>query len=166
MGWFSLLSLVVLLFYSESNHCLSLSSSSPSPLCHPDESTALLQFKRSFSVYNLYTPDDYCYGKSKTNSWKDGTNCCTWTGVTCEKLTGHVISLDVACSGLEGILHPNNSLFSLSHLRTLILSDNHFDGSPFSSQFGKFTHLTHLDLSSSLFSGHVPFEIAHLSKLI
>ncbi|PON87238.1 hypothetical protein TorRG33x02_170150 [Trema orientale] len=59
MGGFSLLSLVVLLFYSPSN---------------ADESTALLQFKSSFSVYNLYTPDDYCYGKSKTNSWKNGTN--------------------------------------------------------------------------------------------
>ncbi|PON38460.1 LRR domain containing protein [Parasponia andersonii] len=124
MGWSSLSSHVVLLFYSQSNPCLSPSS----PLCHPDESTTLLQFKSSFSIYNFSTPDYHSYGKSKTNSWKNGTNCCTWTGVTCEKLTGHVISLDVACSGFEGILHPNDNLFSLSHLRTLILSYNFFDG--------------------------------------
>ncbi|PON51369.1 LRR domain containing protein [Trema orientale] len=153
---------VFLLFDSQVNSSLSLSSLS-FPLCHLDESIALLQFKNSFFV-SFSTSDDDCY--DKTNSWENGTNCCMWSGVTCDKSTGHVISLNVHCSGLQGILNSNNSLFSLSHLRTLVLSDNSFYGSPISSKFGKFTHLTHLELSNSGFSGHVPLEVAHLSNLI
>lgn len=161
-GWSSLLWFVYLvLFYSQTNPSCSLYSL-PLPLCHLDESIALLQFKSSFSV-SVSDPDDECY--DKTTSWENGTNCCTWNGVTCDKLTGHVINLDVHCSGLQGVLLPNNSLFSLSHLHTLILSGNGFFGSPISSEFGKFTSLTNLNISKSGFSGYVPLEIAHLSKL-
>ncbi|XP_062076955.1 receptor-like protein 7 [Humulus lupulus] len=160
--WPSLMWFVyLLLFYSQTNPSSSLSSLH-FPLCHLDESIALLQFKNSFSV-SLSDPDDDCY--DKTTSWENGTNCCTWNGVTCDKLTGHVINLNVHCSGLQGILLPNNSLFSLSHLRTLILSGNGFFGSQISSEFGKFTYLTRLNISNSGFSGYVPLEIAHLSKL-
>ncbi|XP_062093578.1 receptor-like protein 6 [Humulus lupulus] len=154
---FSLICLLLILFCSQSNFFI---SSSATPLCHLHENYALLQFKNSFSIIDT----SFCYA-AKTRSWKNGTNCCKWKGITCDELTGHVIKLDVSCSGLQGSLLSNNSLFSLTHLRSLNLSSNDLDGSTISSQFSKFTHLTHLDLSSSGFSGHIPLEISQLSKL-
>ncbi|GMP35653.1 hypothetical protein CsSME_00008016 [Camellia sinensis var. sinensis] len=38
--------------------------------------------------------------------------------------------------------------------------------SPISSEFSRFTRLTHLNLSGSSFSGKVPIEVSFLSKLI
>ncbi|PON87242.1 Leucine-rich repeat domain containing protein [Trema orientale] len=161
MGKLSTLYSCLLLFLFHSQSTLFLSSSA-SPLCRHDESSALLEFKNSFSISGT----SFCKDSKTISSWENGTNCCRWRGVTCDEFTGHVIGLDVSCSGLEGTLLSNSSLFSLGHLQSLDLSSNEFDGSSISSQFGKLTHLTQLDLSSSGFSGHVPLEIAHLSKLV
>ncbi|PON38461.1 LRR domain containing protein, partial [Parasponia andersonii] len=161
MGKLSTLYSCLLLFLFHSQSTLLLSSSA-SPLCHHDESSALLEFKNSFSISST----SFCKDSKTISSWENGTNCCRWRGVTCDKFTGHVIGLDVSCSGLQGMLLSNSSLFSLGHLQSLDLSSNEFDGSSISSQFGMLTHLTQLDLSSSGFSGHVPLEIAHLSKMV
>ncbi|PON43271.1 LRR domain containing protein [Parasponia andersonii] len=60
----------------------------------------------------------------------------------------------------------NSSLFLLRHLQTLYLFGNDFRGSPILAEFGQFKNMTHFDLSDSNFSGHVPMEISHLSKLV
>ncbi|XP_057725017.1 receptor like protein 22-like [Arachis stenosperma] len=86
-------------------------------------------------------------------------------GVTCHSVSGHVIGLDLACSGLQGKIHPNNTLFHLTHLQTLNFAFNNFDGSELPSQFGKLVSLTHLNLSYCGFEGDIPSQISHLSKL-
>lgn len=53
-------------------------------------------------------------------------DCCTWDGVTCDLLTGHVIGLDLSCSLLNGIIYANSSLFQLRHLQTLNLAKIYF----------------------------------------
>ncbi|KAK4541615.1 hypothetical protein RGQ29_033233 [Quercus rubra] len=109
-----------------------------------------------------------------------GTDCCGWDGVTCDTMTGHVIAVDLSCSGLHGPIHPNTTLFSLRHLQRLNLAYNDFHGSTISSKFGGFANMTHLNLSYSFpgssnagysvvgpsFAGNVPSEISHLSKLV
>lgn len=150
---------------------LAPSISSPPPLrsslCHPNESSALLQFKNSFSIGDI--PPGYpshIDGPSEMLlSWNNGTNCCTWSGVTCDKVTGNVIDLDVQSSGIERIIHSNSSLFYLTHIQSLILSGNSFD-SPIPSQFVRFKNLEHLDLSDSNFYGPFPQEIPYLSQLV
>ncbi|KAH0772482.1 hypothetical protein KY290_009619 [Solanum tuberosum] len=92
-------------------------------------------------------------------------DCCSWDGVVCDDITGHVIELDLSCSGLVGTIDSNSSLFQLSHLQRLNLSMNDFERSHISPEFLKFSSLTHLDLSCSYFSGQIPSEISHLSKL-
>uniref|UniRef100_M1B5G6 Peru 2 n=1 Tax=Solanum tuberosum TaxID=4113 RepID=M1B5G6_SOLTU len=92
-------------------------------------------------------------------------DCCSWDGVVCDDMTGHVIELDLGCSGLVGTIDSNSSLFQLSHLQRLDLSLNNFSNSHISPEFGRFSSLTHLDLSGSYFSGQIPFEISYLSKL-
>ncbi|CAL8152134.1 unnamed protein product [Prunus armeniaca] len=151
LSWFCLLFLLSTTCQFDSTCSSSNSSSSISSghLCHPEDSSALLQFKNSFSI-----------------SWQKGKDCCAWSGVTCEKMTGHVIGLNLGSGGLQGNIHSNSSLFSLGHLKRLDLSHNDFRGSPISSKFGGFVSMTHLDLSWSNFSGPIPSEISHLSTLV
>ena len=145
-------------------------SSSAWPLCHDDQGFALLQFRSAFNIDT--TTSSKCkqpnHGANtrhhKTTSWENGTDCCTWHGVTCD-MSGHVIELDLSCHGLQGEIHPNSSLFHLTYLRHLNLAYNNFYMSHISSEFGGFMNMTHLNLSFSGFWGEVRSEISHLSKL-
>ncbi|PHT40230.1 hypothetical protein CQW23_19084 [Capsicum baccatum] len=108
---------------------------------------------------------DYCgRRKLRTLSWNKRTDCCSWDRVQCEKTTGQVIELDLACSGLQGKFHTNSSLFHLSSLKWLDLSYNDFFGSLISPKFGELSSLTHLNLSRSGYTDVIPAEISHLSK--
>jgi hypothetical protein len=148
-----LLFLLLLLFHFPS-------SSSTNLLCHHDESSALLQFKSSFTIEFFSLNNSL-----KTATWKNGTDCCSWSGIKCDTVTGHVIGLNLGYEGIQGIIHSNSTLFHLAHLRTLDLSNNYFYPNNLNSKFGGFLSLTHLDLSWSNFYGEVPIQISHLSKL-
>ncbi|XP_073268363.1 receptor-like protein 9DC3 [Populus alba] len=159
--------LCLLFFHSHSQPAHSSSNFSSSvQLCPGDQSLALLQFKNSFSIMSSFTSICSFYPPKKLVLWKEGTDCCSWDGVTCNMQTGHVIGLDLGCSMLYGTLHSNSTLFSLHHLQKLDLSCNCFNLSVIPSSFGQFVHLTHLNLSSSNFAGQVPPEISHLSTLV
>ncbi|XP_052107690.1 receptor-like protein 19 [Arachis duranensis] len=147
--------LLLLLLYTSSSTCSSLL-----PLCNHHDNSNLLQFKNSFAI------DISLIGDSKTASWKNGTDCCEWDGVTCDTTSGHVIGLDLSCSMLEGEFHPNSTLFQLTHLQQLNLAFNHFSNSPIYPGIGNLVSLTHLNLSGSSFSSHIPSTISHLSKLL
>ncbi|KAM6579352.1 hypothetical protein CsatA_003126 [Cannabis sativa] len=138
--------IVVLIFLSHSLTTHSSSLFSPSNnhphfhLCNTHDSSALLQFINSFSIeipQNFYNRAEL---KSKILSWKNGTDCCFWDGVSCDQQSGHIIGLDLTDAYLKGPLHSNTTLFSLQHLQTLILDFNNF-------------------------SGYIPVELSHLSKL-
>ncbi|GLT55669.1 hypothetical protein SLA2020_287700 [Shorea laevis] len=138
-------------------------------MCLPKESAALLQFKNAFSIHHEYGSilgGAFCVESfPKIESWKEGTDCSSWDGVTCDNVTGHVIGLDLSCSWLSGTLLSNSSLFTLSNLRRLNLAYNDFQRSKLSPMFGQFKSLTYLNLSNSRYSGQVPYEISHLNKL-
>ena len=146
---------LVLILCSQLTSSLSLPSSSFSSsalLCSQDQSFALLQFKQLFP-------------HPKMESWEEGIDCCSWPGVTCDRMGRDVIGLDLSDSGLQGTIPSNSSLFHLSHLQWLNLSFNNFSPSPISSGFGQFGKLKYLNLSRSQFSGQVPIELSYLSKL-
>ncbi|XP_028088275.1 receptor-like protein 43 isoform X2 [Camellia sinensis] len=140
-------------------------------LCTQEQTSALLQFKKQFSFNNdasygncaYYGIDSY----PKMESWKEGSDCCSWDGVECDNNTSQVIGLDLSCSWLNGTIHPNTTIFYyFPHLQSLNLAFNDFGMSPISSEFRRFTRLTDLKLSGSNFSGKVPIEVSFLSKLI
>ncbi|KAF3434348.1 hypothetical protein FNV43_RR25451 [Rhamnella rubrinervis] len=163
--------IIVSLFVLSNSFLFSTSSISSfynSSLCHPHDASALLHFKHSFSIFNdtSYRDCDYNLGASRILSWKNGTDCCTWGGVTCDKVTGNVIQLNLHCGQLRGIIHSNNTLFFLRHLRSLDLSYNDFSGSQLLANFGRFTSMRHLNLFHSSFDGQVPQEISYLSQLL
>ncbi|XP_028800278.1 receptor-like protein 6 [Neltuma alba] len=161
----------------------SLSSSLNPPLCNSHDSIALLHFKNSLSLDHSASEEcNYFYyyddngdtstipskhpSYPKTALWGNDSNCCLWDGITCDSTSGHVIGLDLSCSWLQGQLHPNNSLFRLSHLQALNLAFNNFSGSLILPQFGDLSILVHLNLSCSCFVGEIPPKIAELSKLV
>ncbi|XP_031374127.1 receptor-like protein Cf-9 [Punica granatum] len=141
-------------------------------LSHSRECDALLQLGNSFIIADdasgyqcdeLHSITSY----PTTSLWKNGTNCCSWDGVTCHTSTNHVIGLDLSCSWLRGAIHSNSTLFLLRDLQWLSLAGNDFYGSQISPKFGSFIRMTHLDLSGSSFQGIIPLDmISRLSKLV
>ncbi|GLT27160.1 hypothetical protein SLA2020_021830 [Shorea laevis] len=103
---------------------------------------------------------------SKTESWKEGIGCCSWDGVSCDNVTGHVIALDLSYSLLCGTFPSNSTLFLLKNLQSLNLSFNDFRFSKIPPEISQFTRLKHLDISYSQFLGQVPAEITHLPELV
>ncbi|KAF7849430.1 hypothetical protein BT93_L0799 [Corymbia citriodora subsp. variegata] len=134
-------------------------------LCHEDESSALMEFKRSFRMNTTY---GWQCIYPKVHSWSlDGSgDCCSWGGVKCDEVTGRVIALDLSSSCLSGTMSPNTTLFRLVHLESLNLAFNSFDSSPIPYGFSNLSRLQYLNLSHSNFSGEIPHDISQLSKLI
>ncbi|KAH0780549.1 hypothetical protein KY290_000147 [Solanum tuberosum] len=152
--------------------CQLVISSSLPHLCPDDQALALLQLKNMFTINP--NASDYCLdiitdqviqSYPRTLLWNKSTDCCSWDGVHCDEMTGQLIELDFSCSQLQGKFHSNSSLFQLFNLKRLDLSYNNFTGSLISPKFGEFSSLTHLDLLNSGFTGLIPTEISHLSKL-
>ena len=164
MSKFLLLCFVFFLGFSRL--LLSSSFSNSTKLCPHGQTLTLLQLKNSFSVSRSWECDEYGGSYPKTEYWKEGSDCCSWDGVTCHLLTGHVIELDLSCSWLSGTIHSNSTLFLLPHLQSLNLAFNDFSGSSVSARFGRFSSLMHLNLSDSGFSGLISSEISHLSNLV
>ncbi|KAJ8443474.1 hypothetical protein Cgig2_016957 [Carnegiea gigantea] len=138
----------------------------PSYSCHDHERSALLQFKHSFIIDCSTSFSLAAY--PKVNSWgvhRHNADCCSWDGVYCNEETLHVIGLDLSSSCLYGSFPSNITLFNLTHLRHLSLSDNHFNLSEIPSEIGQFSKLVSLNLSDSAFNGQIPLAISNFSAL-
>ncbi|XP_072072047.1 uncharacterized protein [Arachis hypogaea] len=135
--------------------------------CHGTESNALLQFKESFVISKFASYNHFSY--PKTVSWMPSIDCCSWDGIECDEVTGHVIGIDLSSSQLYGSIDANSSLFSLVNLQSLDLSDNNFNHSQIPTKIGNFSQLRYLDLShasETTFSGEIPPEVSRLSNLL
>nr|XP_010313792.1 receptor-like protein Cf-9 homolog isoform X1 [Solanum lycopersicum]XP_010313797.1 receptor-like protein Cf-9 homolog isoform X1 [Solanum lycopersicum] len=137
-------------------------------LCSPTEASALIKFKQSFQNMSEEYYRDWSDGdcSPKTKSWNESRDCCSWDGVTCDLLNGHVIGLDLSCSQIVVTFHPNSTLFQLHHLHTLNLAYNHFNYSSIPHNIGRLANLRHLNLSDAWFQGKIPTEISYLSNLV
>ncbi|XP_062153141.1 receptor-like protein 7 [Alnus glutinosa] len=145
-----------------------LSSPFMQPLCHHDDSSALLQFKKNFIIKNSTSVFFLPTCDQKVASWTvegDKSDCCSWDGVECDEHTGHVIGLNLSSNCLFGSINSNSSLFRLVHLQSLNLSYNDFNGSHIPSQVRDLSRLIDLDLRLSRFVGQIPLEISQLSHL-
>ncbi|GLT59095.1 hypothetical protein SLA2020_319340 [Shorea laevis] len=163
--WFSqilCLSFMLLQFQVQSSSPSQSSVDSPPLLCRPEERSALLDFK---STTNLRT---YCFVTPRLiiQTWNESKDCCLWEGITCDKMKGHVIGLDLSSNCLKADLTTNSSLFGLEKLQSLSLSDNYFHYPNISFGFNRWKSLTYLNLSRYM-DGSLPFdEIFLLSKLV
>ncbi|KAG9441154.1 hypothetical protein H6P81_017008 [Aristolochia fimbriata] len=125
--------------------------------CMEKEREALLKFKNGVSF------DQDPHHHHRLSSWA-GDNCCTWFGVVCDNVTGHVIELSLPnpdgfneSSMLRGRNIDSSSLADLRHLLHLDLSFNNFYPTPFPTFIGtSIQHLRYLNLSYVGFVGDVP----------
>ncbi|KAK8563930.1 hypothetical protein V6N13_005851 [Hibiscus sabdariffa] len=97
----------------------------------------------------------------KLGKWNQGTDCCSWDGITCDA-SGRVIGLDLSSQSISGEINSSNSLFRLQQLN---LAHNSFI-SEFPSGFGNLTNLSYLKLSNAGFTGQIPVGISYLTKLV
>jgi Leucine-rich repeat (LRR) protein len=140
--------------------------SNPNVLCIKGERDALLTFKKG-----IIDPSNLL------SSWI-GQECCTWKGIACDNITGHVVHLNLRnpCdpfdyftfdafrrSMLGGLI--SDSLLELKHLHYLDLSSNNFSDHHFPSFFGCLRNLRYLNLSDAGFVHTTPHQLANLSNL-
>ncbi|KAM0918827.1 hypothetical protein ACQ4PT_008573 [Festuca glaucescens] len=126
--------------------------------CLPDQTSALLRLKRSFTVTN----ESVC----TLGSWRAGTDCCHWEGVQCRDANGRVTSLDLGDCGLQSPA-LDHAVFRLTSLRHLNLAWNDFNHSQLpASGFERLAELRHLNLSTSSFDGQIPDGIGRLTNLV
>ncbi|KAK3423636.1 hypothetical protein EUGRSUZ_F00516, partial [Eucalyptus grandis] len=140
MRWHKILCLLCFNFFLHSSLQFVLS------LCPLDQHDALLHFKNSFMLDKEASYfcdwDDHVTCYPKTSSWNKSVDCCLWDGVTCDDVTGNIISLDLTCSWLMGPLH---AFAKLTHLN---LSSSYFVGI-IPSEISRLSELVSLDLSSN-----------------
>ncbi|KAM0042964.1 putative endo-polygalacturonase [Helianthus debilis subsp. tardiflorus] len=123
---------------------------------------------------------------NRLSSWV-GKDCCSWSGVVCNNITGNVQEIHLRgpddgfhghCHGpydtddeleeaskqmLGGTISP--SVTKLLQLMYFNLSCNDFGLIPIPSFFGSFQSLRYLNISKSQFSGEIPHQLGNLSTL-
>ncbi|KAL6337689.1 hypothetical protein AAG906_037282 [Vitis piasezkii] len=127
-----------------------------SRLCLEDERSLLLQLKNSLK----FKPNVAV----KLVTWNESVGCCSWGGVNWDA-NGHVVCLDLSSELISGGFNNFSSLFSLRYLQSLNLANNSFNSSQIPSGFDKLRNLIYLNLSDGGFSGQIPIEISHLTRL-
>nr|XP_015900283.2 receptor-like protein EIX1 [Ziziphus jujuba var. spinosa] len=119
--------------------------------CIDEERRALLKFKDNLESYDNDTLSSWGYEEEK----KD---CCSWEGVGCDNITGHVIMLDLSHLGLRTRgKYMSPPLIELGYLNYLDLSGNGLYENNLLSLIGNsMVSLQHLDLSETLLDGSIP----------
>ncbi|KAK1309230.1 Receptor-like protein 12 [Acorus calamus] len=138
--------LLLFICITATHSCLSARANRTAP-CVNHERTTLLGFQRS------------AHGSSMLSLWS-GTNCCAWNGVTCDKMTGHIVGLN-----LKGLSEVPPSLLSFTHLTHLDLSSNDFRLNPIPEFIGALQGLTYLNISEARFGGPIPPHLGNLTSL-
>ncbi|ESQ33427.1 hypothetical protein EUTSA_v10007598mg [Eutrema salsugineum] len=157
-------------------------SSTRAATCHPDDEAGLLAFKSGITRDPL----------GLLSSWKKGTNCCSWFGVTCitgDRVTGLLVSGGDTSLGrgyLWGNISPSLAklkhledvsftylrisgsfpqfLFHLPKLNAIYISNTSLSG-PLPANIGALRNVTNLTLDNNLFTGPIPSSISNLTRL-
>jgi Leucine-rich repeat (LRR) protein len=138
--------------------------------CRLSENGALLKFK-----------NDLTDPSNRLASWVSDEDCCRWSGVVRNNLTGHVlelylgthISYDVNLASTASVDLEDNrgsklggkissSLLYLKYLRYLDLSNNDFGGIHIPKFLGSMRNLRYLSLSHARIGGMIPHELGNL----
>ena len=127
--------------------------SSSQPLCHDHESTSLLQFEESFFIDKTASGDRLAYPKVTFWTRRRGTSdCCFWDGVdlaTAFSMALLALIASFSTCFISRVFILQITIQLLSNTRCYQVAST----------------WAYLNLSSSVFSGQIPFEVSELSKL-
>ncbi|XP_021800206.1 LRR receptor-like serine/threonine-protein kinase FLS2 [Prunus avium] len=127
--------------------------------CNNDHNVGCIDIERKAL---LKLKKDLTDPSGRLSSWV-GEDCCIWSGVGCNNITGRVNRLDLGNHAFGGEINP--SLLVLKDLDYLDLSMNLFGG-VFPSFIGSLEKLKYLDLSGLFFVGVIPPNLGNLSRLL
>ncbi|KAJ8567389.1 hypothetical protein K7X08_019597 [Anisodus acutangulus] len=88
---------------------------------------------------------------------------CNWTGITCDRKTSHVISIDFVSFGISGRFPAD--FCRISTLRKLNLADNNFGDYISSDSWSLCSHLHYMNISLNFFVGQLPEFITKFDNL-
>ncbi|KAE8681117.1 hypothetical protein F3Y22_tig00111342pilonHSYRG00178 [Hibiscus syriacus] len=163
--------------YLSDNTLLSFTSASNVNYSSPDLSTLNLsscntsEFPNFVSNLPATTFDeqeaDSEFGlEAKMASWNGSKSRLSLRKMdNCSLVPGDVTGLDLSCSCLVGLIPSNSNLFRLGQLRELDLSNNDFESSPITSEFGDLKSLEILYLSYCNLTGPIPASLGNLTQL-
>ncbi|XAR55691.1 hypothetical protein NMG60_11035859 [Bertholletia excelsa] len=170
--------LLLLIFLSSQLPCLTAAA------CNADDEAGLLTFKSGVTA----DPSGIL------ESWKQGSDCCSWNGVGCDGDNKRVTTLsligqpDKPNSFLSGILSPSLSklsflngiylqnlqnitgpfptdiIFSLPKLQFVYIENSKLSGR-LPANIGNLTQLGAFSVAGNRFSGPIPTSIAQLTQL-
>ena len=84
-----------------SQTAFAVNSNGSSSMCLHYEKLALLQLKNGFSIDR----GEYNNTSSSLDSWNPDADCCSWEGITCDEVMGHVIGLELSSNWGIGLEH-------------------------------------------------------------
>lgn len=153
-----------------------------SSVCNVDDESGLLAFKSGIK-------ED---PSGMLNSWKAGTDCCSWSGIGClfndrvtsislygqtdqpnSYLTGTISSSLSKLQDLDGIYFINlrnlsgpfpKAFFALRKLQFIYIENNKLSGQ-IPGNIGNMTQLGALSLEGNMFTGKIPSSISALTQL-
>ncbi|KAI9164676.1 hypothetical protein LWI28_000126 [Acer negundo] len=118
---------------------------------------SLLEFRKGIQT----DPFDKIQSTWNLSTMPDRNSCpVSWNGVTCDPVSGSVVSINLNQMGLGGDL-KFSTLTNLKSLKNLSLSGNHFTGRLVPA-LGSMSSLQYLDLSGNEFYGPIPGRISDL----
>lgn len=130
-----------------------------SAVCHVDDESGLLAFKSGI------TSDP----SGLLTSWKKGTDCCTWNGISCDQ-QNRVNSLSIygqpgSPNGyLSGTISPK--LQKLKGLSAFSLVDTRNITGPFPGFFFRIPSIQIIYIENNKLSGHITRWIGNLTQLV
>ncbi|KAF8026542.1 hypothetical protein BT93_F3128 [Corymbia citriodora subsp. variegata] len=91
--------------------------------CRPDQKSDLLQFMNTMMPNNSTSffcqIDGFWPEPPKMLSWNADKDCCSWDGVTCNQMTGHVIRLELGCYNLNSTCYSSGGSSNSTELSKL-----------------------------------------------
>ncbi|WCJ34969.1 Leucine-rich repeat (LRR) family protein [Euphorbia peplus] len=129
-----------------------------SAACHVDDEAGLLAFKSGI------TNDP----SGLLTSWKRGTDCCTWSGISCFE-ANRVNSLQLIVQPdkpnvvLSGTISP--LLAKVKNLDTIYLQNLKNITGPFPEVLFGLTKLKYVYIENNLLSGKIPSSVGNLTQL-
>ncbi|CAN6569133.1 unnamed protein product [Malus baccata var. baccata] len=131
------------------------------PLCKESERHALMMFKQ-----DLEDP------ANRLSSWvaEEGSDCCSWTGVVCDHITGHILELHLNSSYSDGVFYaslggpiPDTSQ-NITSLREIDLSYNSISLDPIPKWLFN-QKILELSLEENQLTGQLPSSIQNMTGL-